>query len=53
VTPPDLLITQEGTHWQADYVMMGAYNHGRLVEAFGGVTKRLLTNSALPLVLGH
>jgi hypothetical protein len=32
---------------------MGAYNHGRLLELFGGVTKRMLANSALPLVLGH
>jgi nucleotide-binding universal stress UspA family protein len=32
---------------------MGAYSHGRLLEAFGGVTKRMLNKSNLPLVLGH
>jgi nucleotide-binding universal stress UspA family protein len=50
-TTPDRLIVVEASHWQADYVVMGAYNQGRLVELFGGVTKRLLTDSAVPLVM--
>ncbi len=49
----DQLIAEEAARWQADYVVMGAYGRGRLMEAFGGVTKRMLTNSKLPLVLGH
>lgn len=53
VTPPDGLIAAEAVAWQADYIVMGAYSHGRLVEVFGGVTKRLLANSPVPLVLGH
>jgi nucleotide-binding universal stress UspA family protein len=33
---------------------MGAYGHSRIREAlFGGVTRRMLTTSALPLILGH
>jgi nucleotide-binding universal stress UspA family protein len=52
-TPPDRLIAAEAAEWKADYVVMGAYNRGRLAEIFGGVTKRLLTDSAVPLVLGH
>jgi nucleotide-binding universal stress UspA family protein len=33
---------------------MGAYGHGRLTEAlFGGVTRRMLAESSIPLVLGH
>lgn len=39
--------------FRADYILMGAYSHGRLMEAFGGVTKRMLSNAKLPLVLGH
>jgi len=50
---PDALIADEAALWHADYVLMGAYSHGRLLEAFGGVTKRMLTKSKLPLVLGH
>jgi hypothetical protein len=37
----------------ADYIMMGAFSHGLLMETFGGVTKRMLQHSQLPLVLGH
>lgn len=50
---PDALIAEEAALWHADYVLMGAYSHGRLLEAFGGVTKRMLNKSKLPLVLGH
>ena len=32
---------------------MGAYGRGRLREAFGGVTKRMLSDSELPLLLSH
>jgi nucleotide-binding universal stress UspA family protein len=49
----DQLIAHECKLWNADYVVMGAYGHGRLMETFGGVTKRMLTKSKLPLVLGH
>jgi nucleotide-binding universal stress UspA family protein len=52
-TPADRAIAVEAHHWQADYVVMGAYNQGRLVELFGGVTKRLLTDGAVPLVMGR
>jgi len=51
--PADQLIADECTAWRADYVVMGAYNHGRMMEAFGGVTKRLLASAKVPLVLGH
>ncbi|MBB5686660.1 universal stress protein [Sphingobium boeckii] len=49
----DHLITEECVRLNADYVVMGAYSRGRLMEAFGGVTKRMLANSKLPLILGH
>lgn len=49
----DALIAEECADWKADYILMGAYSRGRLMEAFGGVTRRMLTNSSLPLVLGH
>lgn len=49
----DELIMDACVQFRADYVVMGAYSHGSLIEAFGGVTKRLLSGSALPLILGH
>lgn len=53
LTPADKLIREECDRWNADYVLMGAYGRGRLMEAFGGVTKRMLATSEMPLVLGH
>lgn len=50
---PDLLIEQECAAWRADYVLMGAYGRGRLMETFGGVTRRMLGKARLPLLLGH
>ena len=50
---PDQLISAHAESWKADYVMMGAYGKGRLREAFGGVTKRMLGSSQMPLLLGH
>lgn len=37
-----------------DYLVMGAFGHSRLREAlFGGVTRRLLQESPIPLLLAH
>lgn len=37
-----------------DYMVLGGFGHSRLREAlFGGVTRRLLTESEVPLLLGH
>lgn len=52
-TPPDEMIAAECARWSADYVVMGAYSRGQWMEAFGGVTKRMLAASKVPLVLGH
>lgn len=49
----DGLIAHECEAWGADYVVMGAYGRGRIREAFGGVTKRMLSESKLPLLLSH
>ncbi len=49
----DRLIEAEAITFGADYVLMGAYSHGRFMETFGGVTKRMLGNAQLPLILGH
>lgn len=46
-------IAEECDNWRADYIVMGAYGRGRLRETFGGVTKRMLTDSKLPLLLRH
>jgi len=53
VSELDDLIAEAAASAQADYVLMGAYGRGRLRETFGGVTKRLLSSSKLPLILGH
>lgn len=52
-TAADRLIVAEGETWRADYILMGAYGRGRLMETFGGVTRRMLGSSPLPLILGH
>jgi len=46
-------IAAECERWRADYVVMGAYGRGRWREAFGGVTKKMLDRSTVPLVLSH
>jgi len=39
---------------QPAYCLVGAYSHSRLRETlFGGVTRRLLAESPVPLLLGH
>lgn len=36
------------------YCVMGAYSHARIRESlFGGVTRRMLAESTVPLILGH
>lgn len=49
----DELISAECQEWGADYLVMGAYGRGRLREVFGGVTKRMLGMSSIPMVLAH
>ncbi|KEQ52928.1 universal stress protein [Sphingobium chlorophenolicum] len=51
--PIEVIIEEECARFRADYLVMGAYGRGRLMETFGGVTKRLLTRSKYPLLLGH
>lgn len=53
LTAPDRLIEAECARFNADYIVMGGYTHGRLLEVFGGVTKRMLATCAVPLVLTH
>jgi nucleotide-binding universal stress UspA family protein len=49
----DAAIEEECARWRPDYLVMGAYSRGRLLEIFGGVTTRLLQNANVPIVLGH
>ena len=52
--PADELIARECATGGADWCLLGAYGHGRLRELlFGGVSRRLLTESPIPLILGH
>jgi nucleotide-binding universal stress UspA family protein len=50
---PEILIEEECANWAPDYVLMGAYGRGRLIETFGGVTKYMLGSAKWPLILGH
>lgn len=53
LNPPDTLIKEEAARLNADYIVMGAFGRGRLMEAFGGVTKRMLATSDRAVVLSH
>lgn len=48
------MLLRAATTQRADYVVMGAYGHGRMTEAlFGGVTRTMLSESPVPLFLAH
>jgi hypothetical protein len=47
------LIEAECEDRDAEYLLMGACNHGRLMETFGGTTRWMLSESAVPLALEH
>ncbi|WP_447932516.1 universal stress protein [Sphingopyxis fribergensis] len=46
-------IVAESERWRADYIVMGAYGRGRWRETLGGVTRKMLASSAVPLLLSH
>jgi len=44
----------EAANEKASYIVMGGFGHRRFVEAiFGGVTREMLGESPVPLVLAH
>ena len=50
----DAIILRNAAEYGAAYCLMGAYGHARTFEAlFGGVTRRMLQTSDIPLVLVH
>lgn len=52
-TVSDILLS-EVREQRAAYLVMGGYGHARMLEAvFGGVTRRMLTESPVPLFLAH
>lgn len=52
--PADRLIGEACAEAGASYCLMGGYSHSPIAEAlFGGVTRRMLAHSSLPLILGH
>ena len=49
----DILLDQ-ARHGHVAYLVMGGFGHRRLVEAlFGGVTRKMLTESPIPVFLAH
>lgn len=49
----EMLIAAECESWRADYVVMGGFSRGAWRETFGGVTRGLLDQSRVPLILCH
>lgn len=48
------VLRRNATSLRASYIVMGAYGHRRLLESlFGGVTRTLLKESPVPLLLVH
>lgn len=48
------MLVEHGKRTNAAYVVMGGYNHSRIGEYFfGGVTRSLLDECELPLVIAH
>jgi nucleotide-binding universal stress UspA family protein len=47
-------ILQAASAWEADPLALGCYGHSRLRETvFGGATKRILRDMALPVLMAH
>ncbi len=48
------VILREVRERKIDYVVMGGFGHGRVTEAlFGGVTRKMLSASPVPLLIAH
>ena len=51
---PAEILLEAATVRDAGYIVLGAYGHARLFElVFGGVTRRILKDPQIPLVLAH
>ena len=51
--PAEILLAAADSR-DAGYIVLGAYGHARLFEmVFGGVTRRMLKDPPIPLVLAH
>ncbi|MFZ1741904.1 MAG: universal stress protein [Pontixanthobacter sp.] len=51
---PAEILLETASHRDAGYIVLGAYGHARLFEImFGGVTRRILKNPPIPMVLAH
>lgn len=54
VLPIGDTILAEARSYGADYIVMGGFGHSRVVEAlFGGVSREMLTESPVPIVMAH
>jgi len=52
--PVDVTLVSEAKNVKAEYIVMGAYGHSRAREfLFGGVTRNLLKDCDIPLVVSH
>jgi nucleotide-binding universal stress UspA family protein len=47
-------ILDNAAHHRFDLIVMGAYGHSRLREiVMGGVTRHILYNTAIPVLMSH
>ena len=54
LTPTSDMLLAEADADRAGYIVMGGFGHSRLVEAiFGGVTREMLGESPVPVILAH
>ena len=54
LTRASAVLSSELTFTRPAYVVIGGYGHGRLTEALlGGVTRKLLTDSPVPVFMAH
>jgi nucleotide-binding universal stress UspA family protein len=52
--PVEKAIIETAQVMDAGYIVMGGYGHSRVREfIFGGVTRTLLSECAIPLIMGH
>jgi len=52
--PASAVIMAKANSGRFDYLVMGGFGHARFVEALlGGVTRRMLTESPIPVFMAH
>jgi nucleotide-binding universal stress UspA family protein len=48
-----VLNEEECQRWGVDHVIMGAYGRARITQMLGSVTRRVMADSPVPMILGN